>query len=330
MICCVIPAYKARNTVCDVVYSLFPYVDTVVVVDDACPQTSGRIVKEQFANDRRVVVLERDKNGGVGAAVKTGLAYCLAAGARYVVKVDADGQMDPAYIPQLIDVLQSDESIGFVKGNRFVNASVLASMPKARLLGNAMLSIFVKFASGYWNLLDPTNGFVAFSGDTLRQLDLDALADSYFFEISVLGQLGIKQLTIAEVEMPTIYGAEQSSLSIRRVLLEFPPKLLAIFVKRVALQYFLFDINLGSLYLFFGSLITMLGVSMAIWEWFASLLTHHVRTAGTVMLAVLPLLIGFQLLSNALLYDVQFAPKTVRELKTRPKDWNMVKVRLRE
>jgi len=320
MICCVIPAYRARATVCDVVCSTLEYVDMVIVVDDACPQRSGMLVEETFAHDKRVRVLRRQQNGGVGAAMKSGLAVCAELEADVIVKLDADGQMDPRFIPAIARCFRDDPSLAYVKGNRFVNASVLERMPKMRLFGNAALSLLVKFASGYWNLLDPTNGYVAFNGRALPYLEWQSFADSYFFEISVLGELGLRQAAIGELEMPAVYGEARSSLSIRRVLAEFPPKLFRMTFRRLILQYFLFDVNLGSIYILLGTLLSLFGLAFGGYEWWQTFSSGHPRAVGTIMLVAVTSLIGVQLLLNALLYDVQFAPKTSREFGTRAKE----------
>lgn len=320
MVCCVIPAYKASRTICKVVRSALAVVDIVIVVDDKCPNDSAGAVEAEFAGNPRVIVIRRDRNGGVGAAVKTGLAKCLEMNASIAVKLDADGQMDPSYIPSIVACFQNDPALAYVKGNRFVNAAVLKRMPRVRLIGNAILSLLVKFASGYWNLLDPTNGYTAFNCAHLENVSLDEFADSYFFEISVLGELGLRQAAIGEMEMTAVYGDEQSSLSIRRVLWEFPPKLLRMFWRRILLQYFLFDVNLGSLYLLFGTLLMAGGFAGGIAEWIQTHVSGEPRTTGSVMLVVLPALIGVQLILNALMYDVQFAPKTAREFGTRAKE----------
>lgn len=310
MIACVVPAYRAGATVCQVVREVRPHCDAVVVVDDACPQGSGDLVAAAFADDPAVQVVRHERNGGVGRAMKTGFAACLKLGASVIVKVDADGQMDPAYIPRFVEVFEGDPDVIYVKGNRFVNPDVLTRMPLVRLFGNAVLSILVKFSSGYWNLLDPTNGYIALNGRALAEIDIAQFADSYFFEISVLCALGLKHARIAELEMSTIYGDEQSSLAIRKVIFEFPPKLFALFLRRILLRYFIFDVNLGTLYLVFGTLLVAAGTGLGVMEWFDSARTGHPRTTGTVMLAVLPVLFGLQLVLNALLYDVQFAPRS--------------------
>lgn len=317
LICCVIPAYRARTTICGVVRGVLPYVDQVIVVDDACPDGSGDVVTETFHDEVTVQVLRRAQNGGVGAATKTGVARAMELSADIVVKIDADDQMDAAYIPTIARLLTSDQTIAFVKGNRFFDPRVIHKMPKMRLLGNSVLSLLVKFASGYWNLLDPTNGFLAFNGRQLSTTDWTRVADDYFFEISVLCELGLQRAPVCELEMETIYAHGGSSLSIPHTLLSFPPRLLGLTLRRVLLQYVLFDVNLASMYILLGFASTTFGVGFLMFEWIQSALTNIPRTTGTVMLGVLPFLMGFQLLLNALLYDVQFAPRTSRELHRR-------------
>lgn len=312
--CCIIPTYRARETICDVVRGALRYVDVVIVVDDACPDASGDLVKQTFRAHPSVQVIQRPKNGGVGAATKTGLERALDLAMDVIVKIDSDGQMDPSYIPSIIELFVGDPNLAFVKGNRFFDSRVLARMPAIRLFGNSLLSLFSKFASGYWNVLDPTNGYLAFNGRLLPAVNWNGFADCYFFEISVLCEFGLKHAAIAEMEMETIYGQELSSLSIWRTMFAFPPKLGRLFLRRLLLQYFVFDINLASLYTLLGLALGGFGVGFAIFQWSQTITTGIPRTTGTVMLAVLPFLMGFQLVLNALLYDVQFAAKSTREL----------------
>ncbi len=231
-VCCVIPAYRARATVCDVVRNAMRYADAIVVVDDACPEGSGEAVVQAFRNHPSIYVLSRERNGGVGAAVKTGIEKALQLDADVIVKLDADGQMDPSYIPSLVELFENDPNLAYVKGNRFFDSRVLAKMPWIRLFGNSVLSLFAKFASGYWNVLDPTNGYLAFNGHLLPAVNWQGFADCYFFEISVMCEFGLKHASIAEMEMETIYAGESSSLSIWRTLFSFPPKLAWLFLRR--------------------------------------------------------------------------------------------------
>ncbi|HTA38176.1 MAG TPA: glycosyltransferase family 2 protein, partial [Candidatus Acidoferrales bacterium] len=142
---CVIPAYRARETVVAVVADALEYAEVVVVVDDGCPQASGDVVEAAFPGSERVRVLRHDRNRGVGAAMKTGIGYAIDDGADAIVKIDADGQMNCSYIPLIAELFASDPSLVCIKGNRFFDSTVLKVMPKRRLLGNALLSLTAKF-----------------------------------------------------------------------------------------------------------------------------------------------------------------------------------------
>ncbi len=314
-ICCVIPTYRASHTIVAVVQQALLYADTVIVVDDACPESSGTLVASAFDGHPNVRVIMRELNGGVGAATKSGIGAALEWDADIIIKLDADGQMDASHIEDIRALFLEDAAIAFVKGNRFFDASVLQKMPKVRFAGNAVLSLLSKWASGYWNIIDPTNGYLAFNADVLDALDWQTFADSYFFELSVLCEIGLKRLPVVEVEMPTIYTSAPSSLSLPRVMFEFPPRLFKRLLRRALLQYFVFDVNLGTIYFLFGCMLALFGVTFGGYEWLQTIITQQPRTTGTVMLAVLPTLMGFQLLLNALMYDVQFSTRTRQELK---------------
>lgn len=310
----IVPAYKASQTVVDVVQKCLNFADSVIVVDDACPERSGEVVSDAFAYDARVTVKWRKQNGGVGAAMKTGIEVALGDQADVIVKIDADGQMDPSYIPMIRQAFAQDASLVCVKGNRFFRSEVLHKMPKLRLIGNGVLSLLAKAASGYWNAIDPTNGYLALNGGLLRVLPWQSFDDSYFFELSVLCELGLRRLPILELEMPTRYDGAVSSLSIARVIRQFPRKLLQRTFRRLMQQYFVFDVNLGTVYLLTGFALALFGFVFGSYEWAEGIITNTARPVGTIMLAALPFMMGFQLLLNALMYDVQFCQRTRQEL----------------
>ena len=240
----VVPAYRARDTIVRVVQRALAVSDAVIVVDDACPDMTGDAVR---GLDPRVHVVRHEINRGVGGATKTGIAKALSLGADYIVKVDADGQMDSTFVPDMIGVLDRTPDIDLVKGNRFADPATLRTMPLARLIGNAGLTLLIKFSSGYWTIVDPTNGFFAVRAEAVSSSAIASLAERYFFEIDLLCMLGLRRRTLAELEMPAIYGAERSSLSVLHSLVSFPPKLAARFFRRLLVNYLIVEINLGSL-----------------------------------------------------------------------------------
>jgi glycosyltransferase involved in cell wall biosynthesis len=309
LIVAVIPTYRAAKTIRRVVDRALSVVDAVVVVDDCCPEHSSALLE---ANPRIQIIIH-DRNRGVGGAMKTGIKQALAQGADYIVKIDADDQMDTRFVPQMIDILEQCAEVDLIKGNRFADPATLRTMPVARLLGNAGLTLMIKFSSGYWTIVDPTNGFIALRAETIRDIDLSVLADRYFFEADLLCMFGLRRRVIAELEMPAIYhGESSSSLSIPRVLFSFPPKLFARFLRRLLINYLVVEVNVGSLCGLIGLPLLVFAMIFGAEEWAVSVSSGITRPTGTIILALLLFMIGFQLSLQALLYDVQFSTRTLK------------------
>ncbi|MBV8642692.1 MAG: glycosyltransferase family 2 protein [Candidatus Eremiobacteraeota bacterium] len=305
----VVPAYRAAATLARVVERALEVVDEVIVVDDACPERCSEVLA---GAPNRVHVVRREHNGGVGAATKTGIVEALARGAEIIVKVDADDQMDTSYIPHMVAFLQRAPEIDMVKGNRFADPATLYRMPVTRLIGNAGLTFLVKFSTGYWTIVDPTNGFIAVRARALRETNLARLADRYFFEIDLLCAFGLRRRPIAEMEMPAIYAGERSSLSVGTVLLTFPGRLLTRFLRRILVNYFVVEINVGTLCAVIGLPMLLAGLAFGGHEWAVSIATNQPRPTGTIILALMLFTIGFQLALQAVLFDVQFGTRTAK------------------
>lgn len=304
----VIPCYRVARHVEAVLAGIPPWIDHILVVDDCCPENSGAVAESRAILDPRIQVLRHPENRGVGGATVTGYRRALELGCDMVVKMDGDGQMDPAELPRLVEPLRTGR-VDYAKGNRFRHFAQLAAMPKARLLGNSVLSFLVKAASGQWRIMDPTNGYTAIHRRALAQLDLDRLSPRYFFESDLLIALGMARLPVADVPMPARYGDETSSLRIGRALLDFPPLLLRRFLGRVAMQYFVADFSIASLYLLVGTLAVAFGFILGAAEWIRSVESGVPRSAGTVMLVAMPVIVGVQFLLQAIAHDIAAAPK---------------------
>jgi len=176
----VIPSYKVSKQIGNVLEKLKPFDYQVYVVDDKCPENTGDFVEEKFNYDN-VKVLYNEINLGVGGAVKRGYKEALDDNCDIVVKLDGDGQMNPDLVPNLVLPILNNEA-DYVKGNRFFNLDKLKSMPASRLFGNSILSLINKAVNGYWDILDPTNGFTAIHKNALKLLNLDKIDNRYFFE----------------------------------------------------------------------------------------------------------------------------------------------------
>lgn len=303
----VIPCYRVASQVLDVIARIGSEVGWIIAVDDACPEGSGDVV-ERGCHDPRVRVLRHEKNLGVGGAVMTGYAAAMKLPADAVVKLDGDGQMDPALIPGLCQPLLLDRA-DYAKGNRFYRVSHAAGMPKARLFGNAILSFLTKFSSGYWQMFDPTNGFTAVHRCLLAELDFTKISRRYFFESDLLYHLNQVRAVVIEVPMPSRYAGEPSSLKPVRMIGPFLRGNLRNGIRRIFYGYFLRGFSVASVELVLGVALWLFGLIFGSWQWGLSIAEGEPASAGTVMLAALPLILGTQFLLSWLGFDVAAEPR---------------------
>src|SRR5688572_25787382 len=301
----IIPCYKVERHVADVIRAIPAHYKTIICVDDASPDGSAAAI-EGLA-DARVTLLRHPENRGVGGAMKTGYTEAMRLGADICVKMDGDGQMSCDDLDDLVAPLQEDAA-EYAKGNRFVDLRALRQMPTRRLFGNAFLSFTSKLACGYWNMLDVSNGFTAAKSEVLRRMDFTKISDRYFFETSMLIELNILRATVADVEMPARYGDEQSSLRISRVATTFPPMLLRGLLRRFYWRYLIEEFGVVSICVLTGLPFLLFGVVFGVWHWVESARTGATATAGTVIVAALPIILGVQLLLGGILLDVLSSP----------------------
>lgn len=304
----VLPCYKSSAQVIGVLERIPADVFKIYCVDDACPEQTGEHIKKN-TDDKRVKVINHEQNQGVGGAVMTGYAQALKDGMDIVVKIDSDGQMDPHLLPGIVRPLINAQA-DYTKGNRFYTPEFLEGMPMIRLIGNAGLSFLNKFSSGYWQVMDPTNGYTAIHANVLRALPLGKINKGYFFESDMLFRLGTLRAVVMDVPQKAIYGDEQSSLRITNAFWTFALYHVRNFYKRIVYNYFVRDFNVASLEWILGPLLFVFSLVFGISSWMDAVQNQTSASAGTVMLAALPFLVGLQLILSALHFDVQNQPKT--------------------
>ena len=302
----VIPAFNVLNHISDVIATIPQFVDRIIVVDDC-----GTDGTTQFLNsltNPRILVVQHKTNQGVGGAMISGFKQALSEQVDIVVKMDGDGQMDPAHLPNLLDPIV-EHGYSYAKGNRFLNNRELASMPTLRLIGNYGLTFLTKLASGNWHSFDPQNGFLAIQAQVLGKLEIDHLAKRYFFENDMLIHLNIIGARVKDVPIPTRYGNEKSSMRLSEIVMTFPRYLFRRFWYRVYQKHILRDFSPIALFCVFGVLLFSWGTFFGTYTWAKSIIFSQIATTGTVMLSVLPFLLGFQLILQAILLEIAESPK---------------------
>lgn len=306
----IIPCYKVTAHIEGVIEGIGPEVEAIYCVDDACPDGSGRLI-EKTISDKRLRVLYHDENVGVGGAMLTGYRQALEDGYDILVKVDGDGQMDPALIPQFIYPIEVGDA-DYTKGNRFFDLENVQGMPLIRLIGNSGLSFLTKLSSGYWNIFDPTNGYTAMHrsvGELIVQRKIDK---RFFFETDMLLNLYLMRAVVQDVPMAAVYGDEKSNLQVGRLALPFFIKNIRNAARRFLVHYLIRDFSLATLEAIIGVLLLTFGLFTGGMYWARSYADGHAATAGQVMIAALPILSGMQLLLSALNFDMRNVPSTPR------------------
>ncbi|QIO24580.1 glycosyltransferase family 2 protein [Haloarcula sp. JP-L23] len=235
----VLPAYNEAEHIGSVIESLPAFVDRVYAIDDCSTDETWDVIREyatvsEQSNQRvaavseaateevmvpdghggefpEVVPVQHTVNQGAGGTLKTG--YLLAARDEMdaTVTIDADGQMDPDQMDRLLDPLVEGRA-GFSKGNRLADSDAAGGMPPFRLLGNWLLTLMMKPASGYWRLRDPQNGYTAISKEALESVDIEAIPDDHDYPNDLLARLNAAGVRVADVPMEAIYGDEESTI----------------------------------------------------------------------------------------------------------------------
>ncbi|MDR7100830.1 glycosyltransferase involved in cell wall biosynthesis [Lysobacter niabensis] len=303
----VIPSYNVVRHIAGVIDSIGPEVDAIYCVDDACPNSSGDFVEREI-HDPRVRVIRHPTNLGVGGAVMTGYRQAIADGARVIVKIDGDGQMDPTLLPNFVAPILLGEA-DYTKGNRFWDLSEITRMPVPRRIGNLGLSFMAKASAGYWDVFDPTNGYTAIHADVAARLPYDSISQRYFFETDILFRLNTLRAVVVDVPMDAKYGDEVSGLKVSKIIFEFAFKHLRNFGKRIAYNYFLRDLSIASLELLAAIVLLGFGGAYGGWNWLHSFTSGIPASTGTVMISVLSMLVGIQFLLAFLGYDIANMPR---------------------
>lgn len=304
-ICVVVPAYNEGELVLKVIGTAPELVDHIVIIDDASKDNTYDIAKG--SKDPRVIVIKHEKNQGVGGAIMSGHKKMVELGDDISVVMAGDAQMDPAYLPILLDPI-TDEGYGFTKGNRFLEKDSLKGMPAHRVFGNVVLTFLTKFASGYWDIFDPQNGYTAITREALDHIDFDMIQKGYSFENDLLINLNIFNVRIKDVPIPALYGDEQSHIKLHKVIPHLLAALARGYFRRITQKYVLRSFSPVALFLAAGSILFFWGAGFGLFE----LIKHwggEPAATGIIMMAVLPLLAGFELLLQAIVLDINQTPR---------------------
>ena len=298
----VVPAHNEEHLIEQTLAGVPEFVDRVFVVDDA--STDGTAARVRETSDGRVQLLTHERNGGVGAAIVTGYRQALEEGIDVTCVMAADNQMDPADLLTLVEPVARGE-VDYAKANRLVSGEAWLLMPRTRYLGNAILSLLTKIASGYWHVADSQAGYTAISLATLRTLDLGGLYARYGFPNDMLVHLNVQNARVRDVPSRPIYGVgERSGIKIRRVAPRIAWLLWKGFWWRMKEKYVIRDFHPLVFFYAFGVLMTLVGFLLGLVEVVLRLGGNEITTPTIVLVAVL-FIAGLQMTLFAMWFDME-------------------------
>ncbi len=298
----VVPAYEEEHLVGATLRGIPDAVDRIYVVDDASRDATVERARE--AADARTEIIVHDRNGGVGAAIVTGYKKALVEEIDVVVVMAADNQMDPGELLSLVTPVARGET-DYAKANRLFTGEAWSVIPRTRYLGNAVLSLLTKIASGYWHVADSQAGYTALGLGALRRLDLDRVYRRYGFPNDMLVHLNVINARVRDIPSRPIYGVgERSGIRLRRVVPRISWLLVKGFFWRMREKYVIRDFHPLVFFYALGFLMLGIGLALGISETILRALGNQITTATIVLVALL-LVSGSQFTLFAMWFDME-------------------------
>jgi len=299
----VVPAYNEERLIGETLDGIPDYVARIYVVNDASTDRTQAIIDEYARHDPRIVPIHHDRNGGVGAAIVSGYRRSLDDGFDIAAVMAGDNQMDPAFLPDLLDPIV-DGHADYTMGNRLISPEYRRGMSKWRFFGNAMLTLLTKIASGYWQMMDPQNGYTAISKRALKTIPLGGIYPGYGYCNDLLVRLNVYGFRVRNIPHPARYGRETSGIRYRTYIVRVSNLLFRDFLWRLKMKYVVMGFHPLVFYYFFGVLFTLLGGLTGLYA------PHYkfIQGNGLFVLAVVALLVfglGAQFTLFAMLFDMQ-------------------------
>jgi glycosyltransferase involved in cell wall biosynthesis len=299
----VVPAFNEELLITETLSSIPLFVDRIYVVNDGSTDRTLIIIDEISQCDTRVIPIHHNQKMGVGAAITSGYKHSVKDNMDIVVVIDGDNQMDSQIMPSMIDPIIQNRA-DYTKGNRLLSPEYRRGMSTWRFIGNTLLTIMTKFSSGYWNLMDPQNGYTAISYRALERINLDRIYPQYGYLNDLLVKLNVFGFRVMNIEMPARYGRETSKIRYARYIRTVSFVLIRDFFYRLKMKYIILSFHPLVIFYLFGFLMVLMGIIAGIftayWVFFAN---GALFVRGVLSLLIFA--IGLQFLSFALLFDIQ-------------------------
>ncbi len=299
----VVPAYNEEMLIGDTLMSVPDYVDKIYVVNDCSTDKTAEIVEALAGEDQRIECINHEKNKGVGAAIITGYKEALNDHMDITAVMAGDNQMDPAFLKSFLDPIV-DGTADYTKGNRLLSPEFRKGMSKWRFFGNSILTFLTKVSSGYWQMVDPQNGYTAISRQALENIDLDSVYPRYGYCNNMLCKLNVQGLMVMDVRHPARYGNEKSKIKYGSYIIKVSNLLFSDFLWRLKVKYTVLNFHPLVFFYLFGVVLCILGLIGGLYSlYYKFILSGPIFEKG--VLALLVFIMGIQSLFFAMVFDMQ-------------------------
>jgi glycosyltransferase involved in cell wall biosynthesis len=299
----VVPAYNEELLIGETLSGVPDFIANVYVVNDCSTDRTGEIVDYYASRDPSIIPIHHETNGGVGAAIVSGYKRALGDDMQIVAVMAGDNQMDPAFLPHLIDPI-IDGKCDYTMGNRLISQAFRKQMNRWRFFGNAVLTLLTKIASGYWQMVDPQNGYTAISSRALERIDLDNVYPRYGYCNDLLVSLNILGFRVMNVPHPARYGLEKSKIRYHTYIVRVSRLLLRDFLRRLKTKYVVLSFHPLVFYYIFGVLLTVFALIGGLYSLYYRLILDQPIFVPAVSSLIL-FAVGTQCLLFAMLFDMQ-------------------------
>ncbi|MFH1850642.1 MAG: glycosyltransferase family 2 protein [archaeon] len=301
----VVPAFREERLIRKTIDSVPEYVDRIIAIDDCSPDRTLEILKRlKVKYGSRLIIIRHKTNQGVGASVFTGYEEALKLGMDIAVVMAGDAQMDPSDFESVVIPIIDDKA-DYTKGNRLLTGDVKKIMPGHRYIGNSILTILTKIASGYWNVMDPQCGYTAINKRAMELVPFSKIFPRYGFPNDLLTKLNVYNLRVVDVPVKPVYGKEKSGISLVRYVPRLSYLLMKCFLWRLREKYLIRDFHPLFLFYTFGFLSIITGGLLALYILYLRLFKHNIATVASIILCAMLLMMGLQTIFFAMWFDMQ-------------------------
>lgn len=301
----VVTAHNEEKLIIKVLETLPHWVDKVVVIDDCSDDKTVEIVEQYMKVDNRVELICHAENRGVGGSIQSGYRACLENNMDITVVMNGDAQMHPDDLPHIVDPVATDIA-DYSKGNRLFHGEAWELIPRYRYIGNAVLSLMTKIASGYWHVADSQCGFTAISLHGLKSINIDKIFQRYGVPNDILVKLNIENMRVVDVPIRPVYGVgEQSGIRLYKVIPDISYLLFKGFFSRMFGKYVIRDFHPLVFFYIMGLVAFPLGSGMGLYYFCYRIFVGHV-TPITALFAAFLTMMGLMFLLFAMLFDMEY------------------------